>query len=229
MCFGRSRFLPRKEGAPLGCRLSLRELDAGSPPRVRTRLAGVDRRGLESLHPLQRKPANAGRSLAGRGDRSSGSPQCRCCRRRLPGGPRRRCWPIVRARVRGVRRSGGASASAAVRLVPTAHSSAFAAIRQRKQRDTERHDADKDQAGQGWRDEHQSEPQCQEQEVRHHRKRRCKIHVDGMTRPAGPKPADEAAGRARAMADKTEHVIHNQDGTISERNSYGGDPSSRVG
>ena len=33
-----------------------------------------------------------------------------------------------------------------------------------------------------------------------------------------------ANGRARAMADLTEHVIHNQDGTISERNSYGTTP-----
>ena len=38
-----------------------------------------------------------------------------------------------------------------------------------------------------------------------------------------------AAGRARAQQDKTEHVIHNQDGTISERNSYGNDPAFRPG
>jgi hypothetical protein len=38
-----------------------------------------------------------------------------------------------------------------------------------------------------------------------------------------------AAGRSRAQQDKTEHVIHNQDGTISERNSYGNDPASRPG
>jgi hypothetical protein len=38
-----------------------------------------------------------------------------------------------------------------------------------------------------------------------------------------------AAARIRAMADKTEHVIHNQDGTIGERNSYGGDPTGRPG
>lgn len=38
-----------------------------------------------------------------------------------------------------------------------------------------------------------------------------------------------AAGRRRAQADKTEHMIHNQDGTISERNSYGNDPSNRPG
>ena len=36
-----------------------------------------------------------------------------------------------------------------------------------------------------------------------------------------------AAGRARAKEDGTEHVIHNQDGTISERNSYAHDPASR--
>lgn len=35
-----------------------------------------------------------------------------------------------------------------------------------------------------------------------------------------------AAGRERAKQDKTEHVIHNQDGTIGERNSYGRDPVS---
>jgi hypothetical protein len=38
-----------------------------------------------------------------------------------------------------------------------------------------------------------------------------------------------AAGRERAKADKTEHVIHTQDGTIGERNSYGNDPASRPG
>lgn len=38
-----------------------------------------------------------------------------------------------------------------------------------------------------------------------------------------------AAGRARAQQDKTEHVIHNIDGTIGERSSYGGDPASNPG
>lgn len=38
-----------------------------------------------------------------------------------------------------------------------------------------------------------------------------------------------AAGRERANAEKTEHVIHNQDGTISERNSYGNDPAPSPG
>ena len=32
------------------------------------------------------------------------------------------------------------------------------------------------------------------------------------------------AGRDAAMASKVEHLIHNADGTISERNSYGNDP-----
>ena len=38
-----------------------------------------------------------------------------------------------------------------------------------------------------------------------------------------------AAGRARAQQDSTEHVIHNQDGTIGERSSYGNDPASSPG
>jgi hypothetical protein len=36
-------------------------------------------------------------------------------------------------------------------------------------------------------------------------------------------------GRARARQDQTEHVIHNLDGTISERSSYGNDPVGRPG
>jgi hypothetical protein len=38
------------------------------------------------------------------------------------------------------------------------------------------------------------------------------------------KEAAVAAGRAEAIARKTEHVIHNIDGSIAERNSYGNDP-----
>jgi hypothetical protein len=38
-----------------------------------------------------------------------------------------------------------------------------------------------------------------------------------------------AAGRAQAQHDNTEHVIHTQDGVISERHSYGNDPASRPG
>jgi hypothetical protein len=33
-----------------------------------------------------------------------------------------------------------------------------------------------------------------------------------------------AAGQREAIARKTEHVIHNLDGTSSEKNSYGNDP-----
>lgn len=33
-----------------------------------------------------------------------------------------------------------------------------------------------------------------------------------------------AAGRQLAIVRRTEHVIHNMDGTIAGRNSYGGDP-----
>ena len=42
---------------------------------------------------------------------------------------------------------------------------------------------------------------------------------------------DEAVKRGRelAIAAKTEHVIHNMDGTIASRNSYGNDPSRSPG
>jgi hypothetical protein len=43
------------------------------------------------------------------------------------------------------------------------------------------------------------------------------------------KEAAVSAGRARAQQDKTEHVIHNQDGVIAERNSHGNDPTSSPG
>jgi hypothetical protein len=34
----------------------------------------------------------------------------------------------------------------------------------------------------------------------------------------------QAAGRRTAQREKTEHVIHNKDGEVGERKSYGGDP-----
>jgi hypothetical protein len=37
------------------------------------------------------------------------------------------------------------------------------------------------------------------------------------------------SGRARPRQDRTEHVIHNQYGTIGERNSYGNDAANRPG
>jgi hypothetical protein len=42
---------------------------------------------------------------------------------------------------------------------------------------------------------------------------------------------DEAVERGREIARQrqTEHVIHNQDGTIAERNSYGSDPERSPG
>jgi len=38
-----------------------------------------------------------------------------------------------------------------------------------------------------------------------------------------------AVGRGEARRRRTEHVIHEQDGTIGERNSYGADPADRPG
>ena len=54
---------------------------------------------------------------------------------------------------------------------------------------------------------------------------------EGEVLGSGYATKDEAvaSGRARAKQDKTEHVIHNQDGTIGERNSYGNDPVSSPG
>ena len=43
------------------------------------------------------------------------------------------------------------------------------------------------------------------------------------------KDAAVAAGRELARNRKTEHVIHNLDGEIGERNSYGNDPAHRPG
>jgi hypothetical protein len=43
------------------------------------------------------------------------------------------------------------------------------------------------------------------------------------------KEAAVAAGREEAIRRKTEHVIHNEDTLIDERNSYGGDPADRPG
>ena len=37
------------------------------------------------------------------------------------------------------------------------------------------------------------------------------------------------AGREEARRGQTEHVVHNQDGTIGARNSYGNDSASRSG
>jgi len=38
-----------------------------------------------------------------------------------------------------------------------------------------------------------------------------------------------AAGRRLAQTNRSEHLIHNQDGVIAERSSYGNDPAHRPG
>ena len=38
------------------------------------------------------------------------------------------------------------------------------------------------------------------------------------------KTAAQAAGRSQAQRERTEHVIHDADGEIASRNSYGNDP-----
>jgi hypothetical protein len=56
--------------------------------------------------------------------------------------------------------------------------------------------------------------------------------VEGGAGFGGSHPTKEeavSAGRARAQQDNIEHVIHNHDGTISERNAYGNDPASHPG
>ena len=45
----------------------------------------------------------------------------------------------------------------------------------------------------------------------------------------GTKDQAVTAGRAAAQADKVEHVIKNQDGHISSKNSYGNDPRNVPG
>jgi hypothetical protein len=46
---------------------------------------------------------------------------------------------------------------------------------------------------------------------------------------APTKAEAQAAGRDRAMKDKVEHVIHNKDGKIGQKNSYGNDPRRSKG
>ena len=56
--------------------------------------------------------------------------------------------------------------------------------------------------------------------------------TEGGSQNSGPfatKYVAVAQGRPGGGGAKTEHVIHNQDGTIGERNSYGNDPASRPG
>lgn len=66
------------------------------------------------------------------------------------------------------------------------------------------------------------------------------VHADGSWRNTiegagqlpgsfGAKAETVEAGRTEALRRSTEHLIHNEDGTISERNSYGNDPADRPG
>jgi hypothetical protein len=59
-----------------------------------------------------------------------------------------------------------------------------------------------------------------------HRDGRWVNEIEGEGQISSHYTKDEAvsAGRDAARARRTEHVIHNLDGTISERNSYGNDP-----
>ena len=66
-----------------------------------------------------------------------------------------------------------------------------------------------------------------------HSNGRWKTEIEGTRGAVGPifdtKDEAVAAGRERARSGKTEHVIHNEDGSIAERNSYGNDPADRPG
>ena len=57
-------------------------------------------------------------------------------------------------------------------------------------------------------------------------------HYEGSTRimDRGSRKADvQKQGRERARKHKVEHIIQKADGTIGERNSYGGDSPRRPG
>jgi hypothetical protein len=58
------------------------------------------------------------------------------------------------------------------------------------------------------------------------------VEREGSDRPVSThrtKAEAEEAGRQLARQDAVEHIIHERDGTIGERNSYGSDPASRPG
>lgn len=55
---------------------------------------------------------------------------------------------------------------------------------------------------------------------------------EGASRPAKTyqtKQAAQQAGRETAIKRRVEHIIHNKDGIIGSRNSYGNDPRNRQG
>ena len=56
--------------------------------------------------------------------------------------------------------------------------------------------------------------------------------IEGGQRASNTAPTKaeaQAVGREMARDRKVEHVIHNADGKIGERNSYGNDPTSSPG
>jgi hypothetical protein len=56
--------------------------------------------------------------------------------------------------------------------------------------------------------------------------------IEGSSRvgnTAAKKADAQAKGREMAIKRKVEHLIHNRDGTIGRRNSYGSDPRRRKG
>ena len=53
--------------------------------------------------------------------------------------------------------------------------------------------------------------------------------TDGYLSQHATKEDAVEAGRQQARTDQAEHIIHNHDGVISERNSYGNDPRDSEG
>jgi hypothetical protein len=66
-----------------------------------------------------------------------------------------------------------------------------------------------------------------------HAEGRWQTAIEGELMPLPTRFATKAdaveAGREEARRRQTEHVIHNEDGSIGERNSYGHDPADRRG
>jgi hypothetical protein len=64
-----------------------------------------------------------------------------------------------------------------------------------------------------------------------HREGSWVVEIEGHGATSVHRTKDEAvsSGRQLAIARKTEHVIHNLDGTIAGRNSYGSDPFPPTG
>jgi hypothetical protein len=66
-----------------------------------------------------------------------------------------------------------------------------------------------------------------------HKNGRWRNSIEGDQAPLpdafDTKEAAVEAGRTEARRRQTEHVIHNEDGSIAERSSYGNDPADRPG